>query len=339
MMRNKIVLMILLSLLFLTACNRHKAQVDYNSELVSYMISKPASYYGEGQYYHEIQKIKQTEHDNQYLIEASGEIKDNSIGNTHGDYTFNYQFLVTDQSVFQTLDNNRLNDSDFKEVELLSLPLEMGNTWIFNVVMFNNKTTKMTAEIVYVSDALDELKVKYTAKDYTAYRVFKKGFGVTDFIKEIAYKDVKAISGFHLEQDGGIKKSDLSKSEIKIDKIQNDEGTFSDILEPETPLKEHDLILEFNQNYEKKIRLEEHKLSNYVMPESPASEKINNLKVVDVGAFSFIKFKVKSRQKIGDSVIIEVVEMYDLGDDHSIMNTVTYTLKQYGDHLMIYNFE
>ena len=338
-MKKRSIMIILLSLLCLTSCNNQGKHVSYNLELMSYMTSKPASYYGESDYYHEIQKIEQQALNNQRLVVASGEIKDNSIGNTRVDYSFNYQFLVTDQSVFQTLDNNRLNDSNFREIELLRLPLEMGNIWTFDAVMFNNKTTKMTAEIMYVSDSLDEIKVKYTAKDYSAFRVFKKELGVTDFIKEVAYKDVKAISGFHLEQDEDTPETDLSKSEAEVNEIQNEESIFSDISEVATHQEEYDLILGFNQNYEKKIRLEDQKLTEYVMPESPASEKINGLKAVDVGTFNFIKFKIESRLETDDAVILEVVEMYDLGDNQSIMNTVKYTLKDYGDHLMIYNFE
>ncbi|MBF4694792.1 hypothetical protein [Fusibacter ferrireducens] len=336
-MKKKIVFVILLNLLFLTACNGLKTQADYSSELVSYMISEPANYYGEGQYYHEIQKIEHAIFEGQYQIDASGEIKDNSIGNTSADYTFNYEFLVTDQSVIQKLNNNRLNDSDFQVVEILSLPLEMGHTWYFDAVMFNNKTTKMTAEIVYISEALDEIKVKYTAKDYTEFRVFKKGLGVTDFTKEIAYKNVKAISGFHLQKDGELDRADFSEAEVTV--IQNEADAFTDIAEQETTLAEHDLILGFNQNYEKKIKLEEHQLSDYVMPESPAREKIDQLKAVDVGTFHFIQFKAKTRKTIGEAVIIEVVEQYDIGEGQSIVNTITYTLKPYGDRLMIYNFE
>ncbi|GAU77357.1 hypothetical protein [Fusibacter sp. 3D3] len=335
-MRIRWGLMILMSLLICTACNHSNEQMGYDPDLLSYMVSEPARYYGEGQYYHEIQKIESTALDKQYRIEASGEIKDTSIGKTYIDYAFNYQFLITDQMILQTLNNNRLNDSDFKEIELLRLPLEVGHTWTFNAVMFNDKTVKMTAEIFEVNDTSDEIKVRYTANGYVETRFFKKKFGVTDFIKEVAYKDVKAISGFHLEEG---KKIGLPRSESKIKENSNEENAFADINEVNVTPVEHDLILGFNQNYEKKIKLETDNLLDYIMPESPASEKIDNLKFVDVGTFNFMKFKVKSKTTVGDLSTIEVVELYDLGNDQSILNTVTYTLKIYGDQLMIYDFE
>lgn len=336
MMKKNVLILIILYALTLMACGIQSSNKKYDSELATYVIQHPSVYYGEAQYYHEIQKVEQNEIDNQLFITASGEIRDNTKGKTQNNFYFNYVFKVTDQSIFQILDNNRLNDSDFKEIELLRKPIEKGNIWTFDAVMFNDKTTKMTAEILSYDEESKVILVKYTSKDYSETRSLIQNVGITDFTKEVIYKDVKAISGFHIES-GEV--SEYVADEKNIVLVEDDYKAFDDFVEISISRKEHDLILGFNQNYAKKIRMEDSQILDYVMPESPASEKINNLKPTDMGTFKFVSFKPKLKSALSDGVNIEVVELYDLGDAQNFVNTVTYTLKEYGEKLMIYDFK
>ena len=335
-MKKTALILILLCALALMACQLQRSNLKYDPELASYVIQNPAVYYGEAQYYHEVQSVEAEELDQVLFVRASGEIKDNTRGKTQNNFSFNYTFKITDQSIFQILDNNRLNDSDFKEIELLRKPVETGNTWTFDAIMFNNKTTKMTAEIIAYDEVTKVVQVKYTSKDYSETRSLMQNVGITDFTKEVIYKDVKAISGFHIENK---MQSETAAVEENVNPIDDDFKAFFEFVEIAISDKERDLIFGFNQNYAKRIRMEDNQIFDFVMPESPASEKINNLKPTDMGTFEFVSFKPKLKSPINEGVNIEVVELYDLGDTQNFVNTVTYTLKQYGDQLMIYDFK
>lgn len=301
--------------IFIIGCSNSSEQSPYDTELSEYLIASKAEYYGEGQYYHEIQELQITDENFKRIVIAKGEIRDTSIGKRTDKFKFVYEFIVDKEKIIQTIDNKLLNDSEYKKIVLLKAPIELGNSWSFDAIGFDNKRERFTAEIISCSDDKDEITVKYYASNnYTEYRTFIKNLGVVRFNKEIKYKDARTISGFNM--------NDILMSKNEADDKNRSLEAYLEVVAPEIILE---LLINFNTEYAKRVRGEENSINYYMTAEGAANEKISGMSSVATEDFKFSALVVTELLSISENIIeVEVAEKYDVGKEDFIINRMKY---------------
>ncbi len=337
---RKAIAILLMMCLGLTGCGKSVNRV-YDEALAAYLISEPASFYGENGYVHEVTSINLSDKQNHLILEVSGEVKDNEKGYTGKNYKFLMTFEVTDQSIYQTIDNPILNDSEFVKMEILRLPLTAGNTWKFKAKDDAGNTKEIQAEIESVSED-GAISVSYTAGEYVEKRKFEKGLGVTSFTKTVSYKDAKGISGYHRSTDL-VEKASQSESEIQDSINSNDydavRTAFEAQSEASVSTEIRELMVDFNKAYSEKINEGSDAFLAYLMPESPAMEKLSNLESMDSFKMTFLTLKILEVTLSDSDVKLLVSELYEINEGELYENKVAYTLMKSKDHYYIYEMK
>lgn len=321
-------IVLILSAMTLSGCVNQQNK-NYDITLSEYLPVAPERYLGENEYEHVINSVTREEKANVLHVKALGEIKDSSIGVSNKKFDFSLEFDVTDLCLYQTVDNPLLNDSEFKEIELLRLPLAEGATWKFTAKRFDGKKESVEATIVAVDSEAGTLEVEYVSGDYIERRILKKNLGTTDFTKSIVFKSAKAVSGYHLDLD----------SKAKSVAVQSEMIEFNAIKEISVSQRARQLICDFNDAYISYASGSECDIEQYLCVDSPAIEKIKSINSIESNTVTFLGLKAVAERKTDKRWEIDVAELTKLGEEEELINRMTYTIVEEDGLLKIYDFE
>lgn len=171
-----------------------------HEQLMQYVLLEPADYYGDGNYYHEIQSVDWSDEDGTKVLILSGEVKSTGPLKRFDEKKFQVKNYIDSVKWVQTGHSQVINDSEFKEVIILHLPLEEGNQWHFNTETFDGTKVKVTGTLKTIDENEDALMITYTSnRGHEETRWLKKNKGTTSFIKKLDYKSTFAYTGYHFE--------------------------------------------------------------------------------------------------------------------------------------------
>ena len=319
--------LVLICVLLLTGCSTSEVEKPWATAdplLMTFMPSTLVGYWGDGDYYHESNRIETSVDENGSWTHVFGEVKDNSKGYTNIDFKYQFNYLVDAHKIVQTHQGEALNDSIFSSIELLKLPVEVGNTWQFTSEDPMGKAIKVTAEILEVSDAGDHVVVKHSTKDgYYEKRELNKGLGVTDFIRQVIYKDESTYTGYHIEKENVV--SDVTV-EFEMEGIEISEA--------------HYAVIEAFQNawalYIKDVNTS---IFDTVLSESNAEQKIKSLIKMPTYDLEFLQFMPYDQLIVGNANIIYVREQYKNYAGDVIESKTMFTIIEAENQLYIIDFE
>lgn len=310
--------------IMLSACRNDKdvKLKPYDPILAEYLPTDVAAFLGDGGYYHVVKELEKTESTSAIQVELNGEILDNSSGVSQKDYLFDMQITVDHEKMTLTYSGSELNESEFSEVVLLKLPLEVGNTWTFSARNKADKTVKVTAKIVEVDENQD-IKVKYSIKDgYYEERILAKGMGVTDFVRLVQFGKESTWTGYHIETEYHVPPPNQTLPE----EISIDTGYYS-------------LILGFEQAWTKYILSENDEVLGFLAEGSKAMEKVKSLERTSDFEYSFKSFYPFEFTNEDPVIQIKIVEIYEDLQNVESINKIQFTIQKTDDGLKIIDFE
>jgi hypothetical protein len=137
------------------------------------------------------------------IYHITGMVDDVSGGESKKDYSMTVKYTVTDKCIMQKISGEMVMDTDFKQIELIRLPLKKGNSWSQKVKYKNGKRTTLhaTIEDVIIEDGVKTYIIFYKDKnsDYFERRAIQEGLGVVSFEKlYIPEKDEPFVIGYYL---------------------------------------------------------------------------------------------------------------------------------------------
>lgn len=317
----------LLCAIMLSGCSSDEVEREWavaDPLLLTFMPSTLSGYWGDGDYYHESNRIEATNDENGSWTHVFGEVKDNLKGYNKMDFRFQISYLVDSQKIIQSYEGKALNDSKFSVIELLRLPIEIGNTWQFSAEDQTGKNIKVTGEIINVSETGDHVVVKYSTKDgYYEQRDLVKGMGVTDFIRQVTYKDESTYTGYHIEKEMEITSNAL---EYEKERIEISEA-------------HHDLILNFEKSWPLYVKNEDAAIFETILPESNAEQKVKSLIKIPNYELEFLQFIPYEQLIVGNVHIIYVREQFVSPSDEVVENKTMFTIIEEENQYHIIDFE
>lgn len=319
--------LIMLCVLILGGCSKEDKEIDNvvpDPLLLAFMPESLSGYSGDGGYYHESKRIESVSEAEGYWYYVSGEVKDNLTGYSKIDFKYQLNYLVNADKIIQTHEGVALNESAFTSIELLKLPIEKGHTWVFMAVDQTGKSVKVTGEIVEVSDDGTHVVVKHHTKDgYYEQRDLIKGLGVTDFIRQVIYKDESTLSGYHIDREAVITPVD---NETEIEGIE-----LSDTL--------YELILKFENAWPLYVIEADDMIFETVLPDSNAEQKIMSIIQMPTYDLEFVQFIPYEHVVVGAVHIIYVREALKDLSESVIENNIMFTIIEEADDFKIIDFE
>ena len=353
-MRKIIITAFLLSIILLTGCEIESTSMKVSDEnLIKFLPVLVDEFSGDGDYYHISKNIEIESSKDIKTAVITGEVKNNFIGGTGAEYNYTMRLTVTDEALVQTYSGSRLNESDFDEVVLLKLPLEINRSWTFTTQNKAGQKQKVTATIQDIFNSGKGVKVRYETKDgYFEERTLYEGHGVVDFVRQVMYKDESSVTGYHSAFK--IPSSDLgddlsaiiepsSNNEVNTS-TENTDGEEEN--EQEFPLKVieipvayYNLILGFEQAWVNYITNESDDLLKFVDVDTPAYIKIDAVERPAETGMSFVKYYPYELSIDGDFIIINIVETFSTEENSNIKNKVSYTISNAATLPKIYDFE
>lgn len=318
---------IFICITLLNGCNTSKPEKDWvNADplLLTYMPTQLSGYFGDGNYYHVSNRIEVTSDEQGSWTRVYGEVKDNQKGYSKVDFKYTLSYLVDADKITQTHYGEALNDSSFEFIELLKRPVEVGNSWQFTTRDLTGKSIKVTGEILEVLEDGARVIIKHSTKDgYYELRDLVQGLGVTDFIRQVVYKNEYTLSGYHIERHDAL-------------------GTLheeSDVEAIEIPEAYHALIHKFEESWSLYIKEGETALLETVMPESNAETKIKSMQHIPSYDLEFIQFIPYDLLIVGNAYIVYVKEQFQNTIGEVIENKMMFTLITSDDQIRIIDFE
>ncbi|SET00316.1 hypothetical protein [Anaerobranca gottschalkii] len=210
-MRSKIIILILVSLL-IVGC-QGKDETKYSEELLQifYSEEKVTLYYdGMAEYGHIITRSDVKKEGSQGIVTYNGKMNDGA-GDEFGERTFTVQYTVEEDKVIETVRVNDYFNRKTKSLNsiipnqiVLKLPLEVGNTWSYEVILEGETTPRTVTTTIYKVELIPDYPEKkvyhtetviegiegYPGKKYFERRAFAPGFGMLYFENSIsAYID------------------------------------------------------------------------------------------------------------------------------------------------------
>ncbi|EKE27095.1 MAG: hypothetical protein ACD_4C00045G0001, partial [uncultured bacterium (gcode 4)] len=251
----------------------------------------------------------------------SGEVKDLTKGFSNKDYSFEMKYVVDHEKIVQTIDKNVINDSAYKEIVLLKLPLTLDASWQFKTKTFDNKTQTITANIIEYDPYQGSITVEYSGENqYYEVRHFQKNIGITSFTKLVTYKNAKAITGYHLYQN----QENAIKDEIEA----LDETLLNYEMAKEIPVEaEYFEIIElFNLSWVKLLNEQADDIYKIVKTDSEAHKKLELIETELTDKVEFLGFKPTAISETSTQVKIKVLELYRVADREISVNNIEYTI-------------
>ena len=167
------------------------------SDVLTRMLPEKAGfkwvYNGTAEYGHELVLEDIREEDDKIIYSAKGQVFDMSDGESGQDFSLAVNYIVTSDRIIQTKTGN-MSMEEFDRIELIKLPLEVGNTWIQKVKDKDGKEHILECTIVkaeLVAGFVREFTVKYLEKNGSYYeeRVIRDYIGVMGYRKPFAAED------------------------------------------------------------------------------------------------------------------------------------------------------
>lgn len=148
-------------------------------------------YNGFAEYGHSIRIDRVEEKPEQTIYHVTGEVDDPSGGEAKGNFNIRMEYIVDAEKITEKIIEGERMPHKLKELEVLRLPLEKGNTWE-QKVMIDGKEAKVRAVIESIDvdpqDRMETYTVFYTVPMenmpngiYEERRIYKKGVGLYIF--------------------------------------------------------------------------------------------------------------------------------------------------------------
>lgn len=156
--------------------------------------------YSNGESYKKLMVTEQVfESDKFKHIVVKGEEDDESIKSYRDNYVFEYTYKVEEDKLTRSLHGNVLLDG-YKDVTLLKLPLEEGNTWQDNWVDLKGNFYTVTSKIKSIMEEGQIITVQSTDRGgrFIIERTLEVGKGVTAFNIVEKYDDIEFETGYEL---------------------------------------------------------------------------------------------------------------------------------------------
>lgn len=308
----KLFAVMMFALLFMVSCTDEQNEIGKPDEvLISYLPEVPYQVEGDGDYYHEVQKIETLETEKDVTVIMQGEVKALTSAKHLKDHQFEVKLKVTGEDMTQFAVGDKLNDSEFEPLILLRAPVSLGNKWSFWTKDRQGKHIKVGAEITSYDEESGNLTVRYTTKgDYYEERQFRKGMGVTDFTRLVTFKNESTITGYHLIETG--------------DGVNVTEDNLPDRVL--IPSRYYALILGFNQAWSRYLNGKDTDVFDFVVSESEASKKMTALSTEDFKAVVFVSFYPYQITRAEEGAIVHVVEQYEADSGEVLINKVKYQI-------------
>ena len=362
MLKKVAITVILLTVTLFSGCGiNSNINITSDARLMAFLPVNGDEFSGDGDYFHVSKQIDLGKEDGFDIAFVEGEVKNNFIGGTGFDYNFIITLKVTNQEIIQSYEGNHLNESDFDEVVLLKLPLELNKSWTFTTKNKAGKKQKVTATITDVFNSGKGIKVRYETKDgYYEERTIYEKHGVVDFVRQVNYKNVSTVTGYHSSFEI-VKINDDATNDFSTDEKDNltaelttepNNASTSESIESgaiisqdfpivviEVPVAYYNLILGFEQAWSGYINNSSDDLLKFVDEDSPAYQKIMEIDRSSNLVLEFVKYYPYEMLVDGDVIVINIVETFINEDKATIKNKVSYKIANADTLPKVFDFE
>lgn len=331
-MSKKMIGIVVLMAMVITGCSRDHFAINSNNpperELGDYLPADELEFMGEGGYYHYYKTLDTEELEDRILVTISGEVKDNSKSTGKNDYGFQTEIWIDSEKMVLTSSGPMLNESEFKRLILLKMPITEEATWEFDAYDRLGDKHVVTGRIVEIDDETGTIEVEYTteAGNYEK-RTFMKSHGTTSFIKQLAYKDAVTYTGYHMNQVQAVKIEEQD-GDLKYDRLE--------VVEIDYEL--YQLLDGFNKRWVNYIKNIDQSLMELIDVDSNAYSKVDAIKEESIVLDEYLGFKPYGIEINEDVTLIYVVEKFQVGGDKTHYNTICYEVVNRDDGLYISDF-
>ncbi len=362
MLKKITITVILLIIMLFSGCGiNSNINITSDEQLLSFLPVNGEEFSGDGDYFHVSKQIDLSKEDGFAIAYVKGEVKNNFTGGTGFDYNFTITLKVTNQEIIQSYEGSHLNESDFDEVVLLKLPLELDKSWTFSTKNKAGKKQKVIATITEIFNNGKGIKVRYETKGgYYEERTIYEKHGVVDFVRQVNYKNESTVTGYHsaLEivkinneatSDNSLDEKDNLTEELTSDinnasmsETTGTEATGSQDFPTvviEVPIAYYNLILGFEQAWSSYINNSSEDLLKFVDENSPAYQKIMEIDRSSNPMLEFVKYYPYEMTIDGDVIVINIVETFITEDKTTIKNKVSYKIANANTLPKVYDFE
>ncbi len=135
-----------------------------------------------------------------YIIE--GEVYDPSVGEATGDYSVNIEYYISNGELRQSINAERLMESEYQDLILIRYPLEIGNSWEQTLYDLNNNQYVFESEIYDITTENNQeiYHVRYedVNSDYYELREFQLSKGMVAFSMLYEFDNDSVEVGYRL---------------------------------------------------------------------------------------------------------------------------------------------
>jgi len=181
-------------------------QVDLAlTKLLPYQSGYVWRYDGAVEYGHKMELIAIEESAEKVTYTVEGEVDDMSAGESPYDYTLDVTYIVTEDSLIQTVDGEVMMDNVFPELELIRLPLVEGTEWMQTQINTDGKEVELKSYMDSVEKDGEQkiYTVVYedTDSDYYEKRQIKEGVGVLSFEHLYIFEEDSMPMGYEINYE------------------------------------------------------------------------------------------------------------------------------------------
>lgn len=293
---------ILLMITGISACKSEETESNivvagpYSQELASLFPNEEGSkweYYGTSDYGHQMVIDKIYEANSQKVLKVVGEVADPSGSASNNNYSLEITYGIESDRVIQTKLSDEMMDSEYDHLTLIMSPLAIGTKWRENTVDSQGKSVAVESEIISIDESSDgqiyKVIYKEVKSDYSEVRKIQTGKGVVEFVKTLKYDDQSLEFAYHLY------------------KLSAPDQLISNVLDESEVNRIKGVIFKFDELWIDFVNQGDIGLMNYVVPESPVAEMINQYKRDD-SKQKYLSIEVEDVKVTGNVALVKVYE-------------------------------
>ncbi len=199
-------MLILFSVVFATQAGWNSENTGTTSpSLASFLPDQPGyrwAYWGFAEYGHWIQLDGISRVEGETIYSVTGMVEDMSEGEGQRDLSINLKYVVSD-SALTLVQHTSLScmDKDFRQLELLRLPLLAGSSWTQTAQDYNGEDIDLVCEIEEIEEGLVTVRYSQINSSFYQLRVFEEGIGVVTFEKLFISPEGNFEVGYTLFRD------------------------------------------------------------------------------------------------------------------------------------------
>lgn len=159
------------------------------------------NYWGFAEYGHWMQLDSISRIEGQTIYYVSGMVEDMSDGEATGDFSIRLKYLVSDNALSVVQHSSLTMDNDFRQIDLLRLPLETGNSWTQTVQDNDGEEVDLICEIEEIEKGIVTVRYSQANSPFYQLREFEEGIGVVTFEKLFINPEGNFEVGFTLFRD------------------------------------------------------------------------------------------------------------------------------------------